>query len=132
MTDPTPGISGQSSVVRVEPLGIEIPTDGTESIMAAAVRAGYHWPTICGGAGSCRTCFLTVLTGSEHLSPIEPFEREGLAQLGVAARSGGEAVRLACQVRAAGDVTVRKRGVRAAEVAGVDRRAISAPSNGRI
>ena len=103
------------ALVRVEPRGIDLEVLEGESIMAAAQRSGYRWPTVCGGKGSCRTCFLTVLDGAEHLSAIEPLEREGLDTLSGVVREF-EKVRLACQVRAHGDATVSKRGVRAATI----------------
>jgi|HubBroStandDraft_6_1064221.scaffolds.fasta_scaffold92359_2 2Fe-2S ferredoxin len=34
-------------VVRVEPLGVDIDVRPGESIMAAAQRSGYYWPTHC-------------------------------------------------------------------------------------
>jgi hypothetical protein len=34
-------------VVRVEPLGVDIDVRPGESIMAAAQRGGYYWPTQC-------------------------------------------------------------------------------------
>ena len=40
-------------VVRVEPAGVDIPVDDGETLMAAAVRAGYRWPTVCGGQAQC-------------------------------------------------------------------------------
>jgi ferredoxin, 2Fe-2S len=104
-------------IVRVEPLGADIEVRSGESIMAAAQRCGYRWPTVCGGQGTCRTCFLEIVDGGEHLSPVEPYEQEGLDTLGPLAARG--TTRLACQVRATGPATVRKRGVRKlCEVAG--------------
>lgn len=97
--------------VRVEPAGVQFDVALDESIMAAAVRQGYRWPTVCGGMGSCRTCFLTVVEGSSHLSPVLPYEQEGLNELG-RARTDTSEVRLACQVKVTGDAVVHKRGVR--------------------
>ena len=39
------------AVIRVEPSGIEINANPDETIMEAAIRAGYKWPTVCGGDG---------------------------------------------------------------------------------
>lgn len=79
--------------------------------MIEAARAGYHWPTVCGGNGTCRTCFFRVRSGAEHLSEVGRWEAEGLRELGLAGTPGGE-VRLACQARATGEVVVYKPGVR--------------------
>ena len=89
--------------------GADIDVGPDESLMAAAQRQGYTWPTVCGGLGTCRTCFVEIQTGHEHLSAIEDLEAEGLAALAVAATGG---VRLACQVGLNGPVVVRKRAVR--------------------
>ena len=96
--------------VVVLPSEIEIEVDDGETLMAAAVRQGYRWPTVCGGQGTCRTCFVRVEAGAEHCSPISPFEKEGIDAL----REPADGVtRLACQVGIAGDgVRVFKRGVR--------------------
>jgi ferredoxin len=97
--------------IRVEPLGIKFEVLDGESIMAAAIRSGYQWPTVCGGEGSCRTCYLTVLQGTENLSSVGPTERESLTLLARVVRDIDK-VRLACQVSATGDAIVQKRGVR--------------------
>jgi 2Fe-2S ferredoxin len=97
-------------VIRVEPSGVELEVGQPITIMAAANEAGYRWPTVCGGQGSCVTCFVRVLAGPGHLSAPSLTEIEGLAKLQVA--HGDEVIRLACQARVEGDVIVFKRGVR--------------------
>ena len=99
-----------SGRVLVEPSGKEIAVDGGETVFAAALREGMRWPTICGGLGSCRTCFMVVLEGEEFCSPVESWEAEGLAELGALNTSGP--VRLACQTKVSGPVVVRKPGAR--------------------
>jgi len=93
----------------VEPSGVSFEAKVGESIMEAAIRSGYTWPTICGGRGTCKTCVCLVLDGGENLSKIEDFEEEGLASLGAGL---DENSRLACQAKPSGDVKVRKIGVR--------------------
>jgi ferredoxin, 2Fe-2S len=97
--------------VRVEPAGLEFEVAATETMMEAALRHGYRWPTICGGQGQCRACFVEVLDGGDKFGPIGRCEAEGIQIL---AESGEDpaTVRLACQARISGPVTVRKRGVR--------------------
>ena len=99
------------TTVVVQPSGITFEVEPDETIFAAAGRHGYSWPTVCGGQGSCRACVLMVVDGAEHLSPILPWEREGLAEVTVALRGDPSSYRLACQVRTEGDVTVHKAGV---------------------
>ena len=97
--------------VRVQPVGVEFDALHDEVLMVAAQAAGFYWPTVCGGKGTCRTCFAVVTAGGESLSPIEPWEAEGVAALCLPPRRE-PAVRLACQARVRGPVEVRKPGVR--------------------
>ena len=99
------------SRVRIEPSGIElqVPTDCT--IMQAARDQGYYWPNQCDMQCRCSNCFFRVLTGAEYLSAMGRAEtRTLLEQRG--RRALEDPVRLACQVRLTGDVTIEKRGVR--------------------
>lgn len=98
--------------VRVEPSGIVYDLEREQTIMAGATAAGYVWPTVCGGQGTCHTCFLEVVDGVDQLSPVGKWEREGLNELAALGRRGE--LRLACQAQASGDVVVRKSGVRPA------------------
>lgn len=105
--------AGTGGRIVVEPSGVSFEVGSGETVFAAAARHGYRWPTVCGGLGTCRTCIMTVLEGQEHCSAIEPWEAEGLEDIGAAARGPAGAVRLACQTRLNGPVRVRKPGVRA-------------------
>jgi 2Fe-2S ferredoxin len=97
--------------VRVQPMGIEIEVVPGETVMAAATRQGYEWPTVCNGDGTCTVCWMSVLDGSESLSPISDEEETSLEQLPRLVRRS-KLVRLACRARVIGDVEVEKRGVR--------------------
>ena len=105
-------------MIRVEPSGVSFVVDESETIMAAAIRNGYTWPTICGGQGACKTCVFLILDGEENLTDIEPYEQEGLQSIAGTLPNAGEGWRLACQARvrseATGDVKLRKGGVRPA------------------
>ena len=106
--------------VRVEPSGILLDVADGETIMDAAERAGFRWPTICNGDARCNQCFVLVQDGAQHLSPMRPQEREGLER--VRWRFGPVAhERLACQARVLGDVVVLKEGVRPLEAQEVRR-----------
>lgn len=99
-----------TGTVLVHPAGLEITLHEGESLMRAAERQGFTWPTICGGQGTCRTCFVRVEDGEAHCSEIGGLEREGIAAL---RRPFDGRTRLACQLRVTGGpVTVTKRGVR--------------------
>ena len=99
------------AVIRVEPSGIEINANPDETIMEAAIRAGYKWPTVCGGDGQCHVCYVVVETGEEALSAVEALEQEGVDALKIVAARHKKPVRLACQARPSRDVTVRRPGV---------------------
>jgi ferredoxin, 2Fe-2S len=102
------------ALVRVEPAGFELAVEEPMTIMAAAEAAGFLWPTVCKGQGTCTTCYVRVLHEPAHLSVPTAFENEGLSRLNVI--NGGQyTLRLACQAQVEGDVTVFKRGVRRAQ-----------------
>jgi ferredoxin, 2Fe-2S len=98
----------RESLVRVEPSGHEIIVGADESLLAAAIRQGYRWPTLCGGAGECTICFVKMLVGASNVAPAKRAERQRLDECG---RSDPD-VRLACQLEVRGPITVLKRGLR--------------------
>lgn len=85
--------------------------DHDETLMRAAQRLGYRWPTLCNGEGSCTICAVEVLENAQALSPARTTEAEALRFCNVTARGDGP-VRLACQARVLGDLVVRKKGVK--------------------
>jgi 2Fe-2S ferredoxin len=89
-----------------------IEADDGQTIMAAAHDLGLYWPTTCGGEGICTTCACMVEDGLDNLEPMGRGERKTLAEeRGPEILASGK-IRLACQARVHGDVTVTKRGVR--------------------
>lgn len=108
-SDSDPGSDNPSPIATVCPSNVEIAVHPGETVMAAAQRAGYRWPTVCGGEGTCRTCYLEVADGLDNCSTVDQLEEEGIAAL---KRPNDGRTRLACQLHIAGDVTVVKRGVR--------------------
>jgi 2Fe-2S ferredoxin len=102
--------------VRIEPLGVDIGLELGETIIEAAWRLGYHWPTVCYGQATCTMCHIEVVSGAEHLSPIDDDERDALDhRLARSSHRDLTVVRLACRAMATGDVTVRRIGVRPPE-----------------
>ena len=103
--------------LRILPLDVEIEAAAGETVMRAAERLGYYWPTTCGGEGRCTTCACEVIEGGAALGPMGRAEQRTLVE----ERGEGvlrTATRLACQARieqAEGTVVVRKAGVRAPE-----------------
>jgi 2Fe-2S ferredoxin len=98
--------------ITVVPSGLAFDARPQETIIQAAWRNGYFWPTICKGHGTCKTCVFTVEGGGENLSSIEAWERESLDVIGPTLPRAGVGSRLACQARVSGDIRVRKIGVR--------------------
>lgn len=85
-----------------------------DTIMDAAWNEGLYWPTTCGGLGICTSCACTIEEGAENLDEMGRSEIRTLAnEMGEATAHSGR-IRLACQARVRGDVTVSKRGVRPA------------------
>lgn len=97
--------------IRVEPLGVTFELRAGESLMAAAERAGYYWPTICKGNAQCNRCRVRVVDGSGLLPPTS-VELDGLRAVHWRTSPEDPADRLGCQMRAVGDAIVHKRGVK--------------------
>lgn len=94
------------------PLDAVIEAEEGATIIEAAWEKGLYWPTTCGGRGICTSCACSVQSGADNLEPMGRSEFRTLAsELGEAAVRV-RALRLACQARLRGDVTVVKRGVR--------------------
>lgn len=95
--------------VRILPLDVTFEVTAGEAVMAAGRRAGLWWPTVCHGQCECGTCWVVVEEGWEHCSPMGTAERSRL-DLGMKATE--PRVRLGCQLRVAGPVTLTRRSVR--------------------
>ncbi|ANU08437.1 2Fe-2S iron-sulfur cluster-binding protein [Paraurantiacibacter namhicola] len=98
--------------VTVLPADIAMETQPGETLLGAAQRLGYTWPTVCGGEGQCRTCYAVIEQGEDALSPVTALEEEASPALAIVARRAGKPVRLACQAVPTGDITVQRSGVR--------------------
>ena len=103
------------SKVTVLPEGLIIDAASGATIMEAAWAHGLYWPTTCGGQGICTSCACSVEEGAENLDEMGRSERRTLAEEMGDAAIKARRLRLACQARVRGDVTVTKRGVRAAD-----------------
>lgn len=69
--------------------------------MEHLLAAGRPVASSCRGDGICGKCRVNVLEGKENLSPIEPLERLAHERLKLP-----QGVRLSCQARVRGDVTI--------------------------
>ncbi|CAN5809205.1 2Fe-2S iron-sulfur cluster-binding protein [soil metagenome] len=103
----------------MQPFGIEIEVRAGETLLQAAWRAGYDWPTLCYGRGTCTACQCEVIDGLHHLSPRTEAEVNMLGDLSRRVRrTNPQRVRLACQVTTRGDLQVRKPGVKRSDAHG--------------
>jgi adenylate cyclase len=84
------------------PDGREVLVPARFTILEASRFARIPHASVCGGRGRCSTCRVQILRGGEALPPASVDERRVLARVGAPA-----GVRLACQVRPTGDVSVR-------------------------
>jgi ferredoxin len=100
--------------VEVHPSGVVFDVREGETIIQAAWRQGYYWPTVCEGKGSCRACVLQMTEGADAFSPIGRWEKEGLASITPTLAGDAASYRLACQATIRDDVVVHKVGVRPA------------------
>jgi adenylate cyclase len=78
---------------------VEVPPGST--ILEASRSGGIPHASICGGRGRCSTCRVRVHQGAENLSPMREDEAHVLRRVGAP-----PGVRLACQARPSGPVTV--------------------------
>jgi 2Fe-2S ferredoxin len=101
--------------VRVLPLDVELTVHSGESMMAAAQRQGYFWPTRCRGQALCTACLFEVVSPGECFDPAEPLEQDALDTLDALQAKRTGQLRLGCQARPRMAATIFKRGVKPAE-----------------
>jgi serine/threonine protein kinase/ferredoxin/hemoglobin-like flavoprotein len=99
------GARGPSARVVFRERGERVIVDGVmgTSVLDVSLKHGLPHAHACGGHGKCTTCRVVVLEGAENLSPRT--ERE---QVIARRKAWPETVRLACQARVLGPVSVRK------------------------
>jgi 2Fe-2S ferredoxin len=102
---------GPRPLVHVEPLGVEFEVEPGETIIEAAWRLGYDWPTRCYGMAECTYCAVEVVGGGQNLSPVEEEEKGVLEHRMTSFGPDLTRFRLACRAQPTGEVTVRREGV---------------------
>lgn len=115
LDDEAPDLDARDVRVRVLPLDIELTVHPGESMMAAAQRQGYFWPTRCRGQALCTACLFEIVSGDEGFAPVKPLEQEALESLRDFQVKRAGQLRLGCQARPRAAATVFKRGVKPAE-----------------
>ena len=71
------------------------------SVLEASLRYNIPHAHVCGGRGRCSTCRVRILGRHDDLPPASAAERAVLERV-----QGGTGVRLACQLRPPGDITI--------------------------
>lgn len=99
MTGPSLPDPQTSSIVRLQYGDRLIESVRGARLLDVILTAGIDHHHICGGHGFCTSCRVEVLSGSDHLSPVSPLERERLG------KDAGR-MRLACQTTVEGDASV--------------------------
>src|SRR5258707_15458205 len=92
-------VKGPDVIVRVLPIDVDIIVRPGESLMTAAQRQGYFWPTRCRGQALCTACLFEVASGDESFGPIETLEHSALTSLASFQARRERPLRLACQAR---------------------------------
>jgi ferredoxin len=88
------------------PLEIGVELEPYESVFTAARRSNVPIATACAGKGTCGLCRVKVIAGEEHAPPISPLEKRHLGNTYFITK-----LRLSCQLRPTGDVTVELPGM---------------------
>ncbi len=102
--------------ITVEPAALAFEVAPDEDILAAALKAGIRWPTVCKGVGTCKTCYFIIKSDLASFSPFTDLEKRELAWVRRRHADVPEAyVRLACQTTITGDALVYCKGLRPAE-----------------
>ena len=85
--------------IRYLPSGVVVEALPGENLRDAAIRAGVHVPSTCGGVASCGLCKVKVVEGTDRLNAMTPDEIGKLGNVFFLTKE-----RLACQAVASGDV----------------------------
>ena len=89
--------------VKSLPDDVEFELAAGETLLEGALKASIPIAHACGGRAKCSTCRFWVLNGLESCPDRNPAETELSESIGL-----GEEVRLACQIRPEGDLTIRR------------------------
>lgn len=82
--------------------GTTVTSTPGHTLLEISQASGIPHMSVCGGRARCSTCRTVILAGNDHLTPPTDAEIKLLKKF-----DAGEEIRLACQCRVSGDVTVR-------------------------
>jgi len=80
-----------------------VPVTPKDRVLLASICYGIPYTSVCGGNARCSTCRVRVLEGLEFCQPRTEAELKLARKLGLP-----QDIRLACQLRGNGDVTLRR------------------------
>lgn len=89
--------TNEQATIRFEPSGLEVKSQAGSALLDVALESGVHINASCGGKGVCGKCRVIIEQGE-----VEGGISEKLSQ-----QDRDSGVRLACQAKLTGDVTVR-------------------------
>lgn len=89
--------------LRLIPDNLQIEIAPGQTVLAAVQNAGVPIASACGGNAQCSTCRVWVVDGMEHCAPRSDREQQLVTRLHLPAN-----LRLACQTRIDGPVTLRR------------------------
>ena len=85
------------------PDNVEIDVNADETLLEAGLRSGVAFAHACGGRAKCSTCRISVVDGLEACAQRTEIETLMADRLGFS-----DEVRLACQLRPQGNISVRR------------------------
>ncbi|MGH9944865.1 MAG: adenylate/guanylate cyclase domain-containing protein [Pyrinomonadaceae bacterium] len=89
--------------IHFEPDDVDVEALETELVLGVSLTAGLPHAHACGGKARCSTCRVSITDGLEHCAPRTPPEQALAQRLHFAPE-----IRLACQTRVSGDVSLRR------------------------
>ncbi|MEI7554690.1 2Fe-2S iron-sulfur cluster-binding protein [Candidatus Chlorohelix sp.] len=94
-------------IITILPSGQKLEVVIGLTILEAALDKQIAWPNTCGGKAHCTTCAFVLIKGFENVSPMSRLEEYQLT-VRKGRHSLVQKIRLACQTRIIGDITIRK------------------------
>ncbi|MCF2971910.1 adenylate/guanylate cyclase domain-containing protein [Synechococcus sp. Nb3U1] len=89
--------------ITCRPDNLVFEADPLRSVLENLLDAGVRHAHACGGNAACSTCRIMILEGSEHCRIMTPAEKKLAERLDLPVH-----IRLACQTRITGDVTLQR------------------------
>ncbi|MCJ2543837.1 adenylate/guanylate cyclase domain-containing protein [Thermostichus vulcanus] len=89
--------------ITCRPDNLVVEASPLHTVLENLLNAGVRHAHACGGNAACSTCRIMILEGSEHCRSMTPAEKKLAERLDLPVH-----IRLACQTRITGDVTLQR------------------------